>query len=239
MTYRYFIISMMVAVASFVPSTVLAAQSTNEQLRAQIAALLIRVSELEAKLNKYEVVTSSIKTSDGIRTASLQIEDVRSLVTDDSVVVSWRTSAPAESRLILNNGKGKVLESGFGTKHSITVNNLKPSTEYDFKITAQTKDKSGYDDAYDSFTAKKEYRAVLISKYLSDKKCSQVAVQDTAGNPVKNTKILVKSVNKAGASASAQGSTELKTNKKGEFKYCKAATSMIIKSDSFNLTLNI
>ena len=212
------VLALMLVGVLMLPAPLFAATSTEAQLRAQVEALLKRVSELESKLNGTPVPIVSNGT--------LEIENVRTSVDGDMAIVSWTTSIASESRLMLDNGDGKVFESKFGTKHEVEIEDLEASQEYEFKITARSKDKKSFDDLYDTFTATKEYQASFVKTKGS---CSIVRLEDTAGKAAKKIDLSVGGILATKNGNTARGSVKLRTDSKGEFEYCKPVSTLNIK----------
>lgn len=70
--------------------------------------------------------------------------------------IEWTTSESTESRLYLSGGgvssEQHASQNGYSTKHSVTLGNLKPATDYSFQITATGN--SGFADYTDGFKTK-------------------------------------------------------------------------------------
>lgn len=227
MTWTKHTLALILAGALLLPTPLFAASSTETQLREQVRLLLQRVAELEAKLNGGTAPVAA---------GGLQIDNVRSVIDGDVATVSWTTTLPSESRLALDNGDGKVYESRLGTKHAVAIKDLEASKEYEFKITARTADKKGYDDFYDSFTAKKEYRATLVG---TKGECSTIRIEDTAGKPAKKFEVSVSGVLTSSKGNTARGNIKERTNSKGEFKYCRPVSSLRIKGEDLDAEMDI
>lgn len=227
MTWTKYTLALVLAGALLLPTPLFAASKTETQLREQVRLLLQRVAELEAKL---------YGSGASIATGTLEIENVRSEVDDDVATVSWTTTLPAESRLALENGKGKVYESRLGTQHTVTIKDLVASKEHEFKLTARTADKKGYDDFYDSFTAKREYRASLVG---TKGECSTIRIEDTAGKAAKKFKVSVSGVLATAKGNTASGNLKDRTDSKGEFKYCQSASTLRIKGTDLDAEIEI
>ncbi len=227
MTWTKYTLALVLAGALLLPSPLFAASKTETQLREQVRLLLQRVAELEAKLN------GGIAS---VAAGTLEIENVRSEVDGDVATVSWTTTLPAESRLALGNGKGKVYESRLGTKHIVTISDLSASQEYDFKLTARSADKKGYDDFYDSFTAKREYQASLVG---TKGECSTIRIEDTAGKPAKKFKVAVSGILATSKGNTARGNLKDRTDSKGEFKYCQQVSTLRVKGMDLDAEIEI
>lgn len=194
----------------------LAASETDAQIRAEIASLLKRIADLESRL--------SAGSNDSSTT--LEIENLQITVSGDSANITWSTTMPAESRLMLDNGDGRVYESKFGIKHKVKVADLEPSKDYEFKITARSKDKKSFDDFYDNFSASKKYTASFVRM---DGKCAVIRIEDTAGKTAKKLDLAISGIFSTQKGNTARGTAKMRTDSNGEFEYCKPVTTLTIK----------
>lgn len=123
-----------------------------------------------------------IKTPTPAIEQSLQIQNVKNDITKKLVIVSWSTSKPTRSQLLLNNGEGKGYESlsGISTSHKIRIESPNPSAEYIYKIVARTEDNKYTDDFYGSFTAIREFAATNGGR---DNGCIVIYVKDSLDKP--------------------------------------------------------
>lgn len=183
---------------------------------------------------KSQLVTTPVSVSSK---ATLQIENAKSVVEENMAVVTWTTTMPAESRLIFDNGEGRVFESenGLSTNHKVHTTGLEESEEYHFKITATTEDKNHYDDHYGTVYALKKYTAVLGEK---DGDCQIIVVKDTAGKIAASKEVKLSPSRRTESSIIiSRGTVVLETNSKGEIKYCETANTFKLTGTELNVTL--
>ncbi len=172
-----------------------------------------------------------------VKTA-LHIENIKSTTKGNTAVVTWATTIPAKSRLIFDNGEGRVFESegGLNTDHKIEATDLVESREYDYKITATSEDKSQYDDQYGILYALKKYTATLGGK---ENDCQIFIVKDTAGRIATGKTVrLSPSLIGDNGSIYTKGALELRTNSRGEIEYCERANTFSLIGDDLNITLS-
>jgi hypothetical protein len=163
--------------------------------------------ETEPKAAQTEVTAGYSET--------LQIQNVRADITKAAAKITWTTTLPAESRLVLDSGDGKGYESigGVSTSHEVDISNPEISEEYDYEITASTADKRQFDTYYDSFTAYQRYE---VSLDTPDKLgCSALVFKNTAGKLAANTKFLIEVSYSANPGGARVGKT-VTTNDEGE-----------------------
>lgn len=169
---------------------------------------------------------------------TLQIQDVKSIVEGNGVVVTWTTSLSAESRLIFDNGEGRAFESeaGLSTSHKIHATGLEESEEYDYKITAVSADKSQHDDYYGIIYAPKKYTATLGE---NDGQCQTIVVKDTAGKIAASKEVRVSpSLRSESGSIYMRGAVILETNSRGEIEYCEVANTYKLVGTELSITLS-
>jgi len=144
---------------------------TNAQTLPRVTALLS--SQPTLQIAPVPAITAS---------PTLQIQNVKNEVTKKVVKITWTTSLPSKSQLLLNNGTGKGYESvkGIGISHEIAIENPTPSAEYIYKIVARTNDGEITNDYYGSFSAVREFTATLEG---IEKNCRVIYVKDSVGKP--------------------------------------------------------
>lgn len=179
-------------------------------------------------------VETKIQTNTTTKT-TLQIESVKSMAEGVQATVTWTTTLPSESRLIFDNGEGRVFESesGLSTSHKIHTSGLEESEEYDYKITATTEDKSQYDDYFGTIFAPKKYTAVLGSK---DEECQVIVIKDTAGRVAIGKEIRLQPSIKS-AITYTKASVMLTTDSRGEIEYCEVANTYKVVGEELSVTL--
>ncbi len=233
-----------------IPNTVI---PTDDKVTTDVSSADESISVLKEKpkLQSVPVIKPEIKdmsTSEKVSTqttndennvkegSTLQILNVKNEIFEDRVEVSWNTSKLAESRLILDNGNGKVYESenGLSTEHHVVIKELESSQEYNYKITATTNDKKAYDDYFGSFVAFVKYVAVLGKL---DEDCRTIIIKDTAGRLIAGKEITVSGVYQIPGYTNNKPSIKSKTNSLGEVQYCEKSTIYNVSSDGINVSL--
>lgn len=184
---------------------------------------------------KNEEVTEQLQNT---HVATLQIQGVDMRVDVGAATVTWTTTLPSESRLMLENGEGRVFESesGVSTTHKVRVVGMQESEEYDFKITATTENKSQSDDYYDILYAPKKFTAEFSP---NEGECRIILVTDTAGNVAVNKLVQLRPTQvTSSGSITARGNTEVKTNSKGQIRYCEKANTFRLIGVNLDTTLS-
>jgi len=166
----------------------------------------------------------------------LRISNINKKIEKGKVTLSWDTNLPSDSRLILDNGNGKVYESenGFGVNHLVKIFNTESSKEYDYKITATTADKKSYDDHYGSFIAFIEYKVYLGS---NDTDCQTIKITDTAGRVITGKEIEVRGILNSSTGIIYKSSVKKNSDSNGEVRYCDKVNIYEINGEGISATL--
>lgn len=169
--------------------------------------------------------------------STLQIENIKSSVVENQAIITWTTTLPAESRLIFDNGEGRVFESenGLSTSHKINATGLEESEEYDYKITATTEDKKQNDDYFGTLYAYKKYTAAFGT---SENDCRIIVIKDTAGHIAPNKTVTLRPTQVSGNVNAQKPSISATTNSSGEIKYCDTANTFLIKGEELDITIS-
>lgn len=167
------------------------------------------------------------------QSTSLQIYNAKSEVSENEVDITWNTNIPSESRLFLTDQieKGFESESGLSTNHKVKITNLVSSKEYNYKITATTQDKKGFDDFFSSFIAFQAYTAFLGK--VNNIGCQTIVVTDTAGRIVAGKSIKINSSYKDSKTGlvTNKANYEEKADSNGEISFCAKGNTFVITGD--------
>jgi hypothetical protein len=170
---------------------------------------------------------------------TFQISNIENFVEKNEAVVTWNTSLPARSRLILKLGADdeKVYEStkDIGVEHQVELSGLSPTTKYEYHITAKTIDKDALeDDVYGSLQTERQFVVSLVSPNGG---CHIISVLDTAGYPLVGRAVTVKGTLVTAGITDYKPEVTSKTDSSGSVEYCYASTKFKISTQGMVVEL--